>query len=34
LGGIDLSLGSIIAFTGGLAVIIIRATNYSTVGAF
>ncbi|MDR2587809.1 MAG: ABC transporter permease [Spirochaetales bacterium] len=34
LGGIDLSLGSVMAFTGALAVSIIRLSNYSTAGAF
>jgi ribose/xylose/arabinose/galactoside ABC-type transport system permease subunit len=33
LGGIDLSLGSVMAFTGALAVTIIRGSNYSTKGA-
>jgi ribose/xylose/arabinose/galactoside ABC-type transport system permease subunit len=32
LGGIDLSLGSVMAFTGALTVIIIRHFNYSTGG--
>jgi ribose/xylose/arabinose/galactoside ABC-type transport system permease subunit len=33
LGGIDLSLGSIMALSGALAVIVIRVFNYSTLGA-
>jgi ribose/xylose/arabinose/galactoside ABC-type transport system permease subunit len=33
LGGIDLSVGSVMAFSGALAVTIIRNSNYSTEGA-
>ncbi|MDR2021355.1 MAG: ABC transporter permease [Treponema sp.] len=33
LGGIDLSLGSVMAFTGALAVTVIRNSNYSNAGA-
>jgi ribose/xylose/arabinose/galactoside ABC-type transport system permease subunit len=33
LGGIDLSLGSVMAFTGAMAVTIIRNSDYSNVGA-
>jgi ribose/xylose/arabinose/galactoside ABC-type transport system permease subunit len=33
LGGIDLSLGSVMAFTGALAVTIIRNSDYSNTGA-
>jgi ribose/xylose/arabinose/galactoside ABC-type transport system permease subunit len=33
LGGIDLSLGSIMALSGALSVLIIRAFDYSTLGA-